>query len=83
MNAEQLEALYGPLFPHSDHKTGERVRFYDVVLNSEQEGIILWVQAPGPTHEGGKVHPCSYIMDKVDPSTGFLWQIEPSDIVER
>jgi hypothetical protein len=83
MNAEQLEALYGPLFPHSDHKIGQTVRFYDVVLNQELEGVIEWIQAPGSNYEGGTPQPVSYILDIVDKSTGMPYTVFPSDIVVR
>jgi hypothetical protein len=78
---EQLEALYGPLYPHSDHKLGETIRFYDVVTRQEHTGTIEWVKGPGETTEGGHHFPVIYVMDSIDPSTGFPWEVFPSDVI--
>lgn len=81
MDTQQLEALYGPLYPHSDHKVGDTIRFYDVVLNKELEGTIEWVKAPGENSEGGRHFPVIYVLDIIDPSTGFPSECFPSDII--
>jgi hypothetical protein len=81
MNKEQLEALYGPLFPHSDHKVGETIRFYDIVTGAEHEGVIQWVKASGPAVKGGRSFPALYILDSVDPSTGFPWEVSAGDVI--
>ena len=80
---EQLEALYGPLWPHSDHKIGETITFFDIVDRQEHTGVIEWVQGPGANVEGGTPQPVSYIMDIVDKSTGMPYTVFPSDIVVR
>lgn len=83
MDTQQLEALYGPLFPHSDHKIGDTIRFFDIVDSQVHEGIIEWVQAPGPNVEGGVPQPLSYVLNIVDRSTGMPYTVFPSDIVEK
>lgn len=82
MDKQQLEALYGPLFPHSDHKIGDTIRFFDIVTRAEHEGVIQWVKAPGPAVKGGRSFPVLYILDSVDPSTGFPFEVPQSDLVE-
>lgn len=81
MDREQLEALYGPLFPHSDHKIGETIKFYDVVDRQEHQGTIEWVQAPGPSYEGGAPQPVAYVLDIIDRSTGMPYTVFPSDVI--
>jgi hypothetical protein len=83
MDTQQLEALYGPCYGHSDHKIGETIRFFDIVDGQEHEGVIEWIQGPGPTHEGGTPQPVSYVLDIVDSSTGMPYTVFPSDIVVR
>lgn len=83
MNKEQLEALYGPIYPHSDHKVGEKIRFYDIVDKQEHTGVIQWIQAPGPNFQKGKDRPFCYVLDTVDASNGFPYMVAPSDVVER
>jgi hypothetical protein len=82
MDTQQLESLYGPLFPYGDYKIGESIRFYDVVTNAEYQGVIVWVKAPGSVIEGGRSFPALYILDTPDPSTGFPWEVEQSDLIE-
>lgn len=81
MDTKQLEALYGPLYPHSDHKVGDTIRFYDIVTRAELTGTIEWVKAPGSDVEGGRHFPVIYVMDCIDPSTGFPAEVFPSDVI--
>lgn len=76
MNQEQLNALYGPSAPFSEHHRGDSVQFrHD---NEIKAGTILHVRAPGPTHEGGKELSLLYI---VDAGEGFPVAVKPSQIV--
>jgi hypothetical protein len=83
MTPEQLEGLYGPIYPHSDHKRGEKIRFYDIVDKQEHEGSIVWIQRPGPNYQKGKDRPFCYILDIIDASNGFPYTVAPSDVIER
>jgi hypothetical protein len=82
LDTKQLEALYGPLYRHSEHKIGEAIRFYDVMAQQELTGTIEWIREPGPNVEGGKSHPMAYVLDIVDPSTGMPFEVFPSDVCE-
>jgi hypothetical protein len=51
MNEDVLEALYGPAAPHSEHKRGEVIRFYDKEADQVREGTIIWVRAADPVRQ--------------------------------
>lgn len=76
MNQEQLNALYGPSAPFSEHHRGDTIQFRQG--NEIKAGTILHVRAPGPTHEGGKDHSLLYM---VDCNEGFPVAVKPSQIV--
>lgn len=82
MDTQQLETLYGPLFSHSEHKVGDQIRFYDLMTQQELTGVIEWVRAPGEQVEGGRHFPVTYVMDSIDPTTGFPFEVFPSDVRE-
>ena len=46
----ELEATYGPLYPRSQHKPGEMIRYQ--IEGLRYRGEVLWVQAPG--EQGGR-----------------------------
>lgn len=77
MNQEQAEALYGPSASYSDHKAGDSITFR-CYGNEIKAGTILYVRAPGPTHEGGKEHSLLYM---VDCNEGFPVAVFPSQII--
>lgn len=76
MNQEQLNALYGPSAPFSEHHRGDSITFR--AGNEIKAGTIDYVRAPGPTHEGGKEHSLLYM---VDTNEGFPVAVKPSQIV--
>lgn len=59
---EQLEALYGPLAPYSEHKRGDITYEQDGV---QATGTVLWMCGPGEVVEGGQQHPLHYIVENV------------------
>ncbi len=74
---KDLEAIYGPMASHSDHKRGDRIRY----LSAEGlhcEGEIIWCCAPGMV--GNEFMGLRYIVAP-DPPTGFIDVAFPSDIL--
>ena len=71
----QLEALFGPAAPYSDHKRNETIRFRENGV--VKTGRIIWVCRPGTTVQG-KHHPVTYV---VDCDAGFPSMVYPSDVV--
>jgi hypothetical protein len=58
---EQLEALYGPAAPYSDHKIGETIRWFDLETRQERQAKILYVCAAGEVR--GRQLPVRYVVD--------------------
>lgn len=81
MNTEQLEDIYGPLYRHSDHKIGDTIRFCDAVTQQVYSGQIEWVQGPGEQIEGGRHFPVMYVVNCLDPSTGFPFEVPQKDVI--
>lgn len=73
---KDLEALYGPLAPYSEHKRGDTITY-------EQEGVrntgkILWVCERGQVSEEGPVLPLHYIVENIHggwPDTVFPQEV--------
>lgn len=42
---EDLEEVYGPLAPYSEHKRGDHIT-YTTAEGLRSSGVIIWVQAP-------------------------------------
>jgi hypothetical protein len=79
MSQEQQEALYGPL-GKADHQQGDTIRFSSLDTGGEiLTGEILYVRAPAPAIQGGKVHPTAYITYVEDEL--FPRVVYPSDVV--
>ena len=79
-SAEQQAALYGPQ-GKADHKKGDIIRFCSRDTGGEiLTGEILYVRAPAPAIQGGKVHPTTYITYVEDE--GFPRMVYPSDVIE-
>jgi hypothetical protein len=78
MNQEQLNALFGPSAPFSEHKVNSKIQFR-CYGNEIKSGTILHVRAPGPTHAGGKEHSLLYM---VDTGEGFPVPVKPSQIIQ-
>ena len=76
-NAHDLEDLYGPLYPYSDHKRGDMITYRD--YSGFHQGQILWCCAPEPVVEGGPALGMHYVVE-AEHST---WPdtVYPSDIV--
>lgn len=81
MTNHELEALYGPAAPYSDHKRGERVAYTDSETEGRCTGTILWVCAPGQVIAGGRHHPVRYIVLR-DESPSFADTVYPGEIIE-
>jgi len=75
-DTSDLEDLYGPLYPYSDAKRGDTIRFRDAEMNAVITGEILWVVGPGPI--AATDMPVHYIVDAQNewPDTVF-----PSDVI--
>lgn len=89
MNKQELEALYGPEAPYSEHKRGAHITFND----GEQvyTGTILWVcklrervELSRPIKHIGMKQPAIYInyIVRVDNQTSFPRVVWPGDIIE-
>jgi len=73
MDEHELEDLYGPAAPYSEHKRGERITF-----NEEGQvftGVIVWVCA------AGREKPVRYIVE-ADQREGFPCVVWPGDVIE-
>jgi len=74
---QDLEALYGPLAPYSEHRPGDSITY-------EQEGVrctgtVLWVCPRGPVSEGGPELRVHYIVEK--DQGGWPDTVYPHEIV--
>lgn len=74
---QELEALYGPLAPYSEHKRGDTITY-------EQEGVrntgkILWVCARGQVSESGPVLPLHYIVENTHG--GWPDTVYPQEVI--
>lgn len=75
-DSRNLEDLYGPLYPFSDHKTGDHILYFDTALG-EQHGTILWIASPGEI--AGTQMSVQYI---VEPDRGGMPDVvTPSDVI--
>jgi hypothetical protein len=75
VESENLEELYGPAAPYSEHRRGDRVRYISAE-GIEQTGVIEWVQA---RYEN---IPQKYIIAPDEPGS-FLDFALPSDIIAQ
>jgi hypothetical protein len=57
--SENLEALYGKPAPYSDHKIGDKIRWFDLEFKREMTATILYVCAADPV----KQLPVRYVMN--------------------
>lgn len=69
--SENLEALYGPAAPFSDHKIGETIKWFDIEFGRERTAKILYVCAADPV----KKKPVRYIMN-TDGWPAIVYQSE-------
>jgi hypothetical protein len=78
MNDKELETLYGPQAPYSEHKRGAHITFTQA--HETFTGTIIWICAP-TTDELGHYLPIHYIVqtDQVEGPPLIVW---PSDILE-
>ena len=74
---QQLEALYGPLAPYSEHKRGDVIT-YEQGDAGQATGTILWVCGPGEVVEGGQSHPLRYIVE--NQAGGWPDTVYPSEV---
>ena len=69
----ELEAIYGPLYPRSQHKPGEMIRYQ--IEGLRYRGEVLWVQAP--VSRAGVTYlcaiSCSARRRKTAGSSASLW----------
>ena len=72
--SENLEALYGPAAPFSDHKIGEKIRFYDAELEMNRTATIIYVCAADQARE----LPVRYIVD----TPGFPSIVYSGEVIE-
>jgi hypothetical protein len=80
-SAEQRAALYGPA-GKADHKQGETITFSSADTGGQElTGSILYVRAPAPAVQGGRVHPTVYIT--FVEGEAFPRMVYPGDIIER
>lgn len=77
--AQQNAAIYGPAASHAEHQPGQQVTFTDPEDGQPSTGTLLYVRAPGATHEGGPEYPTVYI---VDDGHGFPRALYASDMKE-
>ncbi|HLG65557.1 MAG TPA: hypothetical protein VKY19_26770 [Ktedonosporobacter sp.] len=75
--SDELEDLYGPAAPYSDHRRGEHVTFTEE--GQTYTGEILWVCAPSEI--AGRKMPVRYVVE-ADQRGGFPFIVWPSDIIE-
>ncbi len=75
----QEAAIYGPAARHAEHQPGQPINFIDPESGRPGTGTLLYVRAPGATHEGGSEHPTVYI---VDDGHGFPRALYASDMKE-
>lgn len=71
---EQMEALYGPAAPYSDHKVGETIKWFDLEFGRERTAKILWVCAADPVRK----LPVRYMMD----TEGFPAIVYSGEVIE-
>ncbi len=62
MPDDELEAIYGPLAPHSEFQRGEPISYRDD-NGVPKTGTILWVRAAERIVEGGKEPRLDYVVD--------------------
>lgn len=77
MDEKELEEMYGPAAPYSEHKRGEKITFIEA--GETCSGVILWVCAAGAV--GGRQTPISYLVES-DQQDGFPLVVWPGDIIE-
>ena len=73
---EELETLYGPVAPYSEHKRGDTITY--TLSGVECIGTILWVCGPGEVVDGGQQHPLRYIVENVHG--GWPDTVYPSEV---
>ena len=74
---QDLEAVYGPMASHSEHKRGEHI-VYIAAEGHQTSGTILWCCAPGLV--GAEYMGVRYIVAP-DPPTGFIDVVWPADVL--
>ena len=80
-SAEQQAALYGPQ-GKADHQQGDTIRFSSLDTAGEiLTGEILYVRAPAPAVQGGKVHPTTYVT--YVQGEAFPRMVYPADVIEE
>lgn len=76
---QQLEAVFGPLAPHSEFQRGEPISYRDD-NGVTKTGTILWVRAPEMVVEGGKEPRLDYV---VDAGTGSAQIVRTEQILRE
>lgn len=79
MDERELEDIYGPAAPYSEHQRGQHIRYRDV-LGEEQSGVILWVCAAA-TVAGNKTLPLQYIVMRDGAGDSFPDAVAPGDVL--
>lgn len=79
MNEQELEDIYGPAAPYSEHKRGQHITYRDA-LGNVQAGTILWVCAAGTV--GGRALPLQYIVVRDNAGDSFPDAVMPGDVLE-
>ncbi len=62
MTDEELEAIYGPLAPHTEFQRGELVSYRED-NGVTKNGTIMWVRAVEMVVESVKGHRLEYVVD--------------------
>jgi hypothetical protein len=79
-SAEQQAALYGQP-GRGEHKPGDTITFSSRDTGGQElTGSILYIRAPGPAIEGGRIHPTVYVTFVKGES--FPRMVYPADVRE-
>src|SRR5438067_1065302 len=76
---QEMVELYGPLYPYSDYRRGESIKF--LLRGSQVTGEIIWVTPPGPSPSGKYHASACYIVGVEDELFPAL--VYPSEVLEQ
>jgi hypothetical protein len=79
-DTEQEAALYGPP-GRGEYTKGDVIRFKDVQSGQEFVGEVLFIRAPSPAIQGGKIHPTVYMV--LVEGEHLPRAIYPGDVIEN
>ena len=71
----ELEQLYGPSAPHSEHKRGDRITYHLADEEGKYSGVILWV-----CEQNDRVGMC-YVVERDGAGDSFPDIAFPADII--